>query len=248
MSFRLPAPVLLALIGLAFVTLVGLGVWQVERAGWKANLVAARNAQLAATPLASDEARALDASGLDYRLVSLTGRWDAEHLMILANRIRFGVKGENAVEPLVLPGGEAVLVDRGWYPVEQRDATLAKLKQQTSTTATGLALDASGRQASRTAAGTWTGIAPESMSVGLSYRVLPWIVVEGGLIAENAPAPTSYPAQGFERYVSDVSHVEYALTWFGLAAALVVITAVRFVIEPRRARARLEAAEGAPRP
>lgn len=248
MRFRLPAPVLITLIGLACATLIGLGAWQVQRAGWKADLVAARNAQLAAPPLTNAEASTLDGPALDYRVVALSGAWDADHLLILANRARYGVKGENVVEPLVLPTGEAVLVDRGWYPVAEREATLERIhgragdgpNDATPATASGLALDARGQRATQTPAGTWTAIAPASMAAGLPYPVLPWFVVEGGLLtpAEQRSMPAAFPAQGFVPYSNTTPHVEYALTWFGLAGALVVIAVLRFIVEPRRARAR----------
>lgn len=243
MPFRLPTPILLVLLALVFATLVGLGVWQVQRAGWRADLVATRNAQLSGKPLATTEVRALTPDALDYRLVQLEGTWDADHVMILANRARYGMKGENVVQPLLIAPGEAVLVDRGWYPVAQRDATLAKLRAAgTGGGVRGLARTAEGLQASRTPAGTWTGIAPESMAAGLPYHLAPWIVIEGSVLAEDAPAPTAYPAQGFTPYTSPVPHMEYAFTWFGIAAALAVIAVLRLVVEPRRARAREAAA------
>ncbi|MEI7925339.1 MAG: SURF1 family protein, partial [Chloroflexota bacterium] len=176
-------------------------------------------------------------------LVQLEGTWDADHVMILANRARYGTKGENVVQPLLIAPGEAVLVDRGWYPVAQRDATLAKLRAGgTGGGVRGLARTAEGLQASLTPAGTWTGIAPESMGTRLPFRLAPWIVIEGGVLPEDAPAPTTYPAQGFTPYTSPVPHMEYALTWFGIAAALAVIAVLRLVVEPRRARAREAAA------
>ena len=244
MPFRLPAPVLLALLGLAFVTLIGLGIWQLQRAAWRADLVATRNAQLTGAPLTTAEVGPLTPTALDYRLVRLEGTWDHAHLMILANRARYGTKGENVVEPLVIAPGQAVLVDRGWYPAAEREATLAKLRAEGAAgTAKGLVRYVEGLTASRTGAGTWTGLAPEAMGEGLPYRLTPWFVVQGDLQPEDAPRPTSFPAQGFSPYTSPVPHVEYALTWFGIAAALAVIAVLRLVVEPRRARAR-EAARG----
>lgn len=241
MSFRLPAPVLLFLLALAMATLIALGVWQLRRNEWKNDLVAARNAQLAGQPLSATDARARTPEELDYRLVALEGRWDTEHVLILANRARFGRKGENVIQPLVLPSGEAVLVDRGWYPVAERDATLARLAATPAGTTHGLARYVEGLRSSRTPAGTWTGIAPESMSRDLPYPVLPWFVVEGDLDTDEYGAmPASFPSQGFPPYTSTTPHMEYALTWFGIAAALAVIAALRFVVEPRRARLRAE--------
>jgi cytochrome oxidase assembly protein ShyY1 len=110
--------------------------------------------------------------------------------------------------------------------------------------ARGLVRSVEGLEASRTPAGTWTGIGPESMAPGLPYRLLPWFVIEGEVIAPGAPRPTSFPAQGFIPYSSPVPHIEYAITWFGIAGALAVIAILRLVVEPRRARAREAAGRG----
>jgi len=67
-------------------------------------------------------------------------------------------------------------------------------------------------------------------------------VIEGEVLEGGAVTPRTYPAQGFLRYSSPVPHIEYALTWFGIAGALVVIAVLRLVVEPRRARAREDAA------
>lgn len=247
MPFRLPTPVLLFLLGLVFVILCGLGVWQVERGIWKANLVATRNAQLAGQPLSAADARARSPESLEYRAVLLEGTWDADQVMILANRARYGRKGENIVQPLIIAPGEAVLVDRGWYPEGEREAALKGLAGNTGPTP-GLARYAEGLRASKTGAGTWTGIAPESMGVGLPYQLLPWFVTEGQLFEDDSysPMPAAFPVQGYGRYVSTVSHTEYALTWFGIAATLAGVSIFRFVIEPRRARRAEEAARAQP--
>lgn len=239
MRFRLATPVLLVLIVAAVATLLGLGVWQVQRAGWKANLIATRNAQLAGQPLSAAEAHPLSGEALDYRLVALQGTWDADHVMILANRARFSVKGENIVQPFVLTSGEAVLVERGWYATGEREAALANLRSTSVGATSGLARYVEGARANRTGAGTWTALAPESMAAELPYKVLPWYVIEGGLLAaDGGSRPASPPAQGFLPYTSTTPHIEYALTWFGIAAALIVIAVVHFVVEPRRAARR----------
>ncbi|MGE3856162.1 MAG: SURF1 family protein [Dehalococcoidia bacterium] len=245
MPFRLPTPVLVALLALAFAVLVGLGVWQLQRNAWRNGLVAERNAQITGAPLTTAEALTREPADLEYRLVSLEGAWDPDAVMILANRARYGVKGENVVQPLVVAPGRAVLVDRGWYPAAERDAVLAQLAAQgPEARVRGLARYVEGLRASRTTAGTWTGIAPAAMSEGRPYDLAPWFVIEGEVLEANAGIPRTYPAQGFVPYASPVPHMEYALTWFGIAAALVVIAVVRLVVEPRRARAREEAAGG----
>jgi cytochrome oxidase assembly protein ShyY1 len=54
----------------------------------------------------------------------------------------------------------------------------------------------------------------------------------------------SYPIGGWTRFQNTVPHFEYALTWWGLAAALVATAVARFVL--RRSREDADAPEPAP--
>ncbi|MSQ42449.1 MAG: SURF1 family protein [Dehalococcoidia bacterium] len=239
MPFRLPTPVLVALIALAVAVLVALGVWQLQRNAWRERAVADRNARIVAAPLAVEAAARLPPAAVDYRPVTAPGTWDHARAMVLGNRIRFGTKGEEIVEPLLLaPGGPAVLVNRGWYPAGERDRALAGLAQRDGEPAQGLARYVEWLGGKQTTAGTWTQISPRDMGATLPYAVLPWYVVEGQLLPERAGHPSALPAQGFFAYASTTPHLQYALTWFGLAAALVTVAVLRFVVAPRRERAR----------
>ncbi|MSQ31409.1 MAG: SURF1 family protein [Dehalococcoidia bacterium] len=249
--FRLPTPVLAALLVAAVATLLALGVWQLQRNAERNHLVAERNARLAGAPVPVAEA-ARPLATLDYRLVSATGTWDVGRAMVLANRARFATKGEEIVVPLLLaPGGPAILVNRGWYADGRRDAVLAELvRQERSSTpgqAEGLARYAEGLRGNRTAAGTWTQISPADMGATLPYPILPWFVIEGRLLSDTGYGrPDTLLAQGFYPYASAIPHLEYALTWFGIAAALVAVAVMRLVVAPRRERAARAAREAAP--
>ncbi|MEX2446480.1 MAG: SURF1 family protein [Dehalococcoidia bacterium] len=259
MPLRLPAPVLIVLIALAVAVLVALGVWQLERNAEKTRLVEERNEALAGAPLPAAEATALPPDALDYRLVALDGRWDVERAMVLANRARFSTKGEELVVPLLLgPDGPAVLVNRGWYAEGERERVFAALpsldarvaepqgpsdcfqtaapEEQPCGGAMGLARYVEGIGGRQTPAGTWTQLAPADMAAALPYEVLPWTVIEGPLLGPDTPAPREPLAQGFFPYTSTTPHLEYAATWFGLAAVLVAVSVIRFIVTPRRER------------
>lgn len=236
---RLPTPVLLVLLGLAVAVLLGLGMWQVQRNQWKQRLVEERTATLAATPLEAPAVLTLGPSEVEWHRVRLTGAWDHAHSMVIANRARFGTKGEELVTPLQPSGGgEAILVNRGWYPESERDRVRATLDTEGSTTVEGLAFDASDRTARRTPQGTWTGLAPTSMAEAAGLALRPWAVTQGTLVEDQArpPADGALPVRGYQPFVNTTPHVQYAVTWFGIAAALVAIAVARLVIAPRRAR------------
>jgi len=227
MTLRLPAPVLLGLLVAVTALLLALGVWQLQRNDWKNGLVEERNARTDAAAFSFQDARALDPDLLDYHRLEDAGSWDHDRSFILANRARFQTKGEEIVTPLLIaPGGPAVLVNRGWYPDGDRDAVRATLESRGDDVAGLISVHtASGHE---TDAGTWTAIDPETMGEQLPYDVLPWIVIEGERVDWNENPDGVLPVQRYTAFTNTTPHMEYALTWFGLAAALIAVAAIRF--------------------
>jgi surfeit locus 1 family protein len=227
MTLRLPAPVLLVLLVAVTALLVSLGVWQLQRNDWKNGLVEQRNARTDAAPLTFEAARALEPDNADYHRLADAGAWDDDSVFVIANRARFGTKGEELVVPLLLaPGGPAVLVNRGWYP----DGKRAEAEEALDARRDGIAglISVHTRTGQQTAAGTWTALDPVSMGATLPYDVLPWIVIEGGVTAANANPDSELPVQRFAAFANTTPHMEYGLTWFGLAVALISVAAIRF--------------------
>jgi surfeit locus 1 family protein len=126
MAGRRRAAVILAAT-LAGVLVTGrLGIWQLDRAAQKEALEASHESRGAMVPLderelARDEA---EARGQSYRRIHLHGRWLAERTVFLDNRQMDGRPGFYVVTPLLLaPGGDAVVVQRGWVPRNMLDRT-----------------------------------------------------------------------------------------------------------------------------
>lgn len=236
---RLPTPALFILLSLAVAVLFGLGTWQVQRQSWKQGLVRERDARLAAPPLETPAVLGLSTPEIEGHRVHLLGTWDHAHSMVLANRGRSGVKGEELVTPLVpAGGGAAILVNRGWYPVGERDRIRATLDAEPAAEVEGLAFDVAGREARKTAQGTWTDLAPASMSADAGVPFRDWAVLQGEPLEPDA-LPVSggpLPVQGYRPFTNTTPHVQYAVTWYGIAVALIAIAVARFVVAPRRAR------------
>jgi surfeit locus 1 family protein len=93
-----------------------LGLWQLDRARQKQQIAADMRERRALPPLPA-EALARDEAGLAaqrYRAITLRGQWLPERTVYLDNRQMDGRPGFFVVTPLRLPGGDAVLVQRGW--------------------------------------------------------------------------------------------------------------------------------------
>lgn len=229
MTFRLRLIVLLPLIALVFAGLTGLGLWQLARGDYKDGLEEERGTRTAAPPLDAEAVIALPPEEIDYRRVAIDGRWDHERTMTISNRFRFGIRGEDVVTPLLLSEqGPAVLVNRGWVPLSQRERVLDELAREPKGHIEGLARTIVGGVGQEIGPGTWNRLHVPSMAETLPYEVVPWQLLEGELL-ERLPLtpPPELPVRGFVGYDNTTPHMQYALTWFGFAATLAVTAFLR---------------------
>ncbi|MFO1337476.1 MAG: SURF1 family protein [Burkholderiaceae bacterium] len=114
--------VLLAALAVMAVT-ARLGVWQLDRAAQKEALQD-RIEQQAGAPALPAEALARDpaaAAAQHYRRITLRGTWLAAQTVYLDNRQMRGRPGFFVLTPLLLPAGDAVVVQRGWIPRDLLD-------------------------------------------------------------------------------------------------------------------------------
>ncbi|MBM3517186.1 MAG: SURF1 family protein [Alphaproteobacteria bacterium] len=239
MSQRAPRPWLgTALPVLAvFLVLIGLGTWQVQRLRWKTALIAHMEEGLVAAPVALPTE---DLAGLDYRRVEVSGTFLHQHELHLLARAVGGRPGRHIVTPLRRTDGPIVLIDRGWVPEDRADpATRIAGQIGGIVTVEGIAR--------RPAAGGyfmpdndparnrwyWIDLAAAERTLRLPLQP---VVVEAG----PAPNPGGYPVGGQTIIARDNPHLGYALTWYGLAAALAVI----YVVWQRRRPAPGGAADG----
>ncbi len=209
--------------------LLGLGSWQLERLDWKQALIAERAARLAAPPLPLPSGPSTpEAPGtLDFRRVELSGHYrHQDELLLVAPSIR-GQAGYHVVTPLERPGGDLVLVSRGWIPYRLRaPETRPRGQIEGLVTVTGIARTAA-RQGlfvpdNEPDNGLWYWRDLAGMADHLGREVAPFLVEAG-----PEPNPGGYPVGGQTRAGLPNDHLGYALTWYALAAALIAIYFVR---------------------
>jgi surfeit locus 1 family protein len=108
-----PSPGLTLLLLALCLAFVALGRWQ-----WRRGIV--RSAEHARFERGARAVLALGATPLarvpDYQQVSFTGRYDSAHQFLIDNMSYRDLDGYQVLTPLARPGGEVVLVDRGWVP------------------------------------------------------------------------------------------------------------------------------------
>ena len=103
------------------VLFVNLGFWQIQRLEERqlVNIVTA--SRLAADPLPIEELIAgagTDLDSLEFRSATLIGEFEPSAEVLVRSQVHEGTAGWHVVTPLVLPDGRAVLVNRGWVPLE----------------------------------------------------------------------------------------------------------------------------------
>lgn len=209
-----------AAVAVAALTL-WLGNWQLDRAQHKRERQALLEARSNDTPLQLTGAVAA-ADALLYRRVRVAGTWLGERQFYVDNRIRDGRAGFHVVAPLAIEGaGAAVLVNRGWvargpdYPKPPR-VPVPEGRVEVSGLATRppeRVLELSGE----TVAGSvWQNLSIERFAAHSRLTLLP-IVVLADRPAEGLAAVREAPDAGVDK------HIEYAFTWFALAATVGVL-------------------------
>lgn len=223
----------LLIVGLAtlvaFAILLGLGFWQLDRLAWKNELVARVAARMSAEPVPAPLEAAwptLDLAGWGYRRVRVEGVFDhareARVYVALSQPVgRLGGPGHFILTPLVRPDGSAVIVNRGFVPQERADPATRKDGQVAGPVAvTGLLREPEDRNAFTPADDVSKRLFfardARAIAAGLGLgRAAPFTID-----ADATPNPGGLPQGGETRVSFPNRHLEYALTWFGLAAAL----------------------------
>jgi surfeit locus 1 family protein len=219
-----------ALMLAAFVVLIGLGLWQLQRLEWKEGLIAKIEARTEAPPIGLEDAAAMAAQGEDpsYYRVRVGGRFDhAKERYLFA--LSEGRAGWHVIAPLKTEDGETVLIDRGFVPDNVKaPASRAKGEVEGVVAVTGI-VRLPDRQGPFTPdnepeANRWfwrdKDALARSMFPGESVRVAPFF-----LEAEKGEAPGGWPEGGQTRLDLPNNHLQYAITWFLLAAALLGVYA-----------------------
>jgi surfeit locus 1 family protein len=216
----------------ALATLIGLGTWQLARKAWKEALIVALTERLAAPPAALPARAAwdrLDAGAMEFRRVALRAAFlhDREALVYtIGSGLRRDVSGPGywVFTPARLEDGSLVVINRGFVPEGRQDPKTRSEGQVAGAVELvgavrwpeerGLFTPADEPQrnlwfvrdhAAMAAARQWGPVAP--FFVDLESPAPP------GALPRTAPISPNLPN----------NHLQYALTWYGLALVLVVV-------------------------
>ena len=214
--------------------LLTLGTWQVKRLYWKEALLHDIAERRAAPPLPLAEIETMLGRGdeIDYRPVSATGTFinNKERHFFATYR---GLTGFYIYTPLALDDGRFLLVNRGFVPYDNKEPEMRMQGQLTGTvTVNGLARAKLTEKPSSMVPDNdvaknifyWKDLDVMASSTGLDAKtVLPFFVD-----ADATPNPSGMPIGGVTQFDLPNSHLQYAMTWYGLAAALVAVAGISY--------------------
>lgn len=219
MTPRLGRVFLPALCLVCAMLFAALGVWQVERRGWKLDLMERVERRIAAdaAPLPPRGAwGALEPRDIDYRKVRAKGYFLHSRETLVEALTEYG-PGYWVVTPLRMADG-TVLVNRGFVPTQHR----AQADRRASLTVRPVELvgllrpsEPEGRflRPNRPDKNRW--YSRDVAAIAAARRldgVAPFFLDAG-----PAPNPGGYPVGGLTVTRFRNTHLIYALTWFGLA-------------------------------
>ncbi len=217
----LPSLVTLLLLGL----LMSLGFWQLDRAEQKRALLSGYSVDRSSTVIQLEPGLQSYAD-FNYHFATATGHYDAARQFLLDNRTHKGQAGYHVLTPFMLrDSAAAVLVNRGWIALgESRDRLPDPAVDAGWRTIGGrikLPVGKSFTLGKEEPRGGWPyriqRVDMEALAQELGYPLLPLVLLldpdqDQGFVRDWQPLQF-----GPER------NVGYAVQWFGLAAALLLI-------------------------
>jgi surfeit locus 1 family protein len=218
MRFRpIPGFTIAAIIMIAI--LCGLGVWQLQRLTWKEALIATVSGHMTAAPVSLDRILTMSADDAQYRKVALGGRFDNSREAYVFTTDAGGDAVYHVLTPFITDDGRTLMVDRGEIP-QSKLAPQSRMPVEGEIHIVGVwrVPDGTGPFTPKPdpAKHIWYARDLAGIAAADGVRLAAPVVIE----ADAAPNPGGFPVGGQTVVDFPNNHLEYAITWFGLAAGL----------------------------
>lgn len=237
---RLLSVGLATLVGLAI--LISLGVWQLQRLEWKQELIAAASSRVDRTPQplpAPALWEKLEEDSFIYRPVRATGEYLPRNLYAYTTLSDpqngpYGGQGYWVMTPLALEEGGIVFINRGFIPLEMKDAFARRRPPAGRQEIAGL-------MKPDETPGLFTPEPDVEDSIFYARHIGAMREAADLSAAEVAPfyvdalasGQGGLPQAGETRLSFVNNHLGYAMTWFGLALTLIGVAGA-FMLKIRR--------------
>lgn len=192
---------------------LGLGLWQLDRAGQKRELAQELSERAAAAPLEIGDAT-LVPEAVRYRRVVVRGQFERDGQIFIENRHHAGKVGFHVVTPLKIGGSERrVLVNRGWVPtmdaaIPEGSVTVHGVADVPSAPA--LVLHGND-EAARQWGQRWPYLTLPLFAATASYPLQSIVVLQ------DPDDPNGFARHWPREFPKEGMHIGYALQWFAFA-------------------------------
>jgi surfeit locus 1 family protein len=221
-------PIVFILASLA--VLVSLGTWQLERKAWKESLIAELERKLAAAPTTlppPERWPQLFAATDEFRRVTFSAEFLREEALAYTSgsALRPDASGPGywVLSPARLTGGGLVVVNRGFVPEGRQDAKTRTEGQPRGVVEVVGALrwpESRGlfTPDDQPAKNLWFARDPAAIAVAKGWGLVAPFYIE----QEAPPPPGGLPKVGPLKPTLPNNHLQYAVTWYGLALVMLV--------------------------
>jgi surfeit locus 1 family protein len=193
---------------------VNLGTWQLRRLEDRRleNTVMLNRMSEEPAALADlVEAAGDDIGSLANRPGIAVGEYRPEDEVLIRSQVLNGTAGYHVITPFDMIGGESVLVNRGWVPVEMDQVPVSAIPPPGEVRISGLIQSDEGR------AGTPAGERPIFRRIDIraiaGERVLPFYLLLQDGPEDQLPIPVPPPD-----FTTEGNHLSYAIQWFSFVA------------------------------
>ncbi len=203
--------------------LIWLGVWQVQRLHWKTDLIAQieHGATLPPVPLEKLLSQSANGAPIGWRNVSVRGHFmDTPPHMLFA--VRDGKQALRVLSAFESKSGIKIVTDLGYIPY-QKEPTWQRPPVSSDVLLTGVLKPVRGKRLftpQNRPGGIWYWRDSKTM---LGASDADNAVTDYVLDVDTAPGKTGWPIPAPSHADLPNNHLDYALTWFGLALAALAI-------------------------
>ena len=210
----------------ALIILLGLGTWQVQRLEWKNQLIHDFETRATADPIELPVVAI--APEMEFRHLSLTGEFDHDRELFLTGRTYEGNAGFHIVTPFQLTDGRIILINRGWVSESYRDPAKRAFTLVEGETTVAAILRFPAKKGyfvpeNEPDNGFWFTLVPAQMvkHLALGDDAETDIYAAALRTSDKISLPIGAKTETNLRN----SHLGYAITWYGIACALIGVYA-----------------------